>query len=73
MKEIEIQAFYDDETGMWVAENDEIGLATEAESVEVLTYKLQEMVPELVELNNIRVQRPVAFSLTMYRHIHAFA
>lgn len=72
MKEIEINAFYDEDARMWVAENDEIGLATEAESVEVLTYKLKEMIPELVELNNIEVPHPVEFSLITRRKTLAF-
>ena len=33
MKDIEIHAFFDEESGMWVAEYDEIGLATEAGSI----------------------------------------
>ncbi len=73
MKDIEIHAFFDDESGMWVAEYDEIGLATEAGSIDVLTYKLQEMIPELVDLNNIDVPRPVAFSIITHRKTMAFA
>lgn len=63
MKELVIHAFYDDEAKVWVAEHDEIGLSTEAESVEVLTYKLQEIIPELIELNRIEVPYPVEFSI----------
>ena len=73
MGEIIIEAFYDEEARMWVAQHDELGLATEAESVEVLTYKLREMIPDLVELNNVDVPRPVEFSIVTKRTTLAFA
>jgi hypothetical protein len=71
--ELIITVEYDDEARVWVAQNDTLGLATEAETMEVLTYKLQEMIPELVELNNIDVPRPVAFTLVVRRPTVAFA
>ena len=40
---LEIFAEYDKETGAGVARNDELCLATKAETLEVLAYKLQEM------------------------------
>jgi hypothetical protein len=67
MKEIEIHAFFDEEARMWVAEYDDFGLAPEAESIDVLTYKLKEMIPELVDLNNIDVPRPIEFSIVTHR------
>ena len=73
MKDIEIHTFFDEESRVWVAEYDEIGLATEAESIDVLTYKLQEMIPELVDLNKIDIPRPVEFSIITHRKTLAFA
>ena len=73
MDEIVVTALYDEEARVWVATNDELGLATEADSVEVLTYKLQEMIPELVDLNQLDVPRPIRFKLVSERHAMAFA
>jgi hypothetical protein len=61
--ELIVQVEYDEEARVWIAQNDVLGLATEADTMEVLTYKLQEMIPELVDLNRIDVPRPVSFSL----------
>lgn len=71
--ELIVSVEYDDEARVWVAHNDELGLATEADTMEVLTYKLQEMIPELVELNGLQVPRPVAFTLLVRRPAVAFA
>lgn len=47
-----VRAEWDDEAGVWVATSDEVpGLATEAETIEALDAKLQNMVPELLEAN----------------------
>jgi hypothetical protein len=73
MDSIVIRAQYDDDARVWVATNDELGLATEAETIDVLTYKLQQMIPELVSLNKIDVPRPVRFTLVSERHALAFA
>jgi hypothetical protein len=48
-----IEAFWDDEAEVWVASNDELGLVTEAGSLDHLESKLGEMVPELIELNGL--------------------
>ena len=71
--ELTVQVEYDEEARVWIAQNDVLGLATEADTLEVLTYKLQEMIPELVELNEIDVPRPVAFTLVLRRPAIAFA
>ena len=71
--ELIINVEYDEEARVWVAQNDVLGLATEAGTMEVLTYQLQEMIPEFVELNNIDVPRPVAFTLVSRRPAVAFA
>ena len=55
VNDLVIEAQYDEDARVWVAVNDALGLATEAETLDVLTYKLQEMVPELATLNNLGV------------------
>ncbi|MBU0500936.1 MAG: DUF1902 domain-containing protein [Gammaproteobacteria bacterium] len=40
---------------MWIAECDELGLVTEAESYESLTARAWEIAPELAELDGISV------------------
>ena len=51
MKLYEILARWDPEAKVWVAECDDIGLATEAADFEQLMERLRGMVPELVALN----------------------
>ena len=54
-----VQAFWDKDAEVWVATSEDVpGLATEASTIEVLTQKLREMIPELLELNSV-----VPFSL----------
>ena len=71
--ELTIDAYYDDEAKVWLAEHDVLGLATEAESLDVLTYKLQEMIPELATLNGLNYPRPIRFSVVSHRQASAFA
>lgn len=48
-----VQAFWDSEAGVWVAESDDVpGLVTEAPTPQGLLEKLRVLVPELLELNN---------------------
>jgi hypothetical protein len=46
-----------------IANDDTLGLVAEADTVEVLEYKLQELIPELAELNGIDLPRPIRFAL----------
>jgi len=47
-----IQALWDDEAKIWVAESDDVpGLATGAPTLDELISKLIVMIPELLELN----------------------
>ena len=49
-----VEAFWDGEAKVWVATSDDIpGLATEANSLETLTKKLHNMIPELMIANGI--------------------
>ncbi len=73
MESIVIKAVFDDEARVWVASDDTLGLVAEAETVEVLEYKLQELIPELAELNGIELPRPIRFTLVSERTLSAFA
>lgn len=47
-----VRAEWDAEAGVWVATSDDVpGLATEAETIEALSAKLDVLVPELLEAN----------------------
>jgi len=66
-----IQASWDSEAGVWVAESEDVpGLATEADTVERLTEKLRILIPELLEANHLlRGQHPeeISFELISQR------
>lgn len=48
-----VNAFWDPEAQVWVAESEDIpGLVTEAGSLEALTEKLRQIIPELLQLNH---------------------
>ena len=64
----EIRAQWDDEAGVWVAESDDVpGLVAEAGSPKALIQKLQSLIPELLELNGVPVDRPGRFHV-LYQH-----
>lgn len=49
-----VKAAWDQEAKVWVAQSADIeGLATEAGTLEELTFKVLAMIPELVELNGL--------------------
>ncbi len=73
MESLVINASYDEEAQVWVASNDELGLATEAATIDLLEYKLQEMIPELAELNGLDLPRPIRFTLVSTKTSRAFA
>jgi hypothetical protein len=53
---ITVLAFFDAEARVWVAESDDVpGLITEADTVEQLIGKLQVLIPELLEENDVHV------------------
>jgi predicted RNase H-like HicB family nuclease len=62
-----VQASWDREAEVWVAESEDIpGLVTEAETIEALTAKLHQIIPELLELNRIaRVDDRAAISFEL--------
>ena len=50
----QVESFWDAEAKVWVATSTDVpGLATEADTIEALTQKLREIIPELMVLNNI--------------------
>ncbi|MEH2049827.1 DUF1902 domain-containing protein [Nostoc sp.] len=51
---LKVQAFWDKDAEVWVATSEDVpGLVTEASTIESLTEKLREMIPELLILNQI--------------------
>lgn len=59
-----IRAEWDDEAGVWVATSDDVpGLATEADTLEALSAKLDVMVPELLDANGYPGGNEVPFEL----------
>ena len=52
-----VTAQWDEEARVWVAQSDDVpGLVTEAESESKLIEKLRSMVPELLDLNKVRIE-----------------
>ena len=69
-KVLHVQADWDSEASVWVATSDDVpGLATEAETIEVLTEKLRTLIPELLEVNMVPSdpRQEVVFELTSHR------
>ncbi|WIM05410.1 MAG: DUF1902 domain-containing protein [Candidatus Nitricoxidivorans perseverans] len=59
-----IRAEWDDEASVWVATSDDVpGLATEADTLEVLSAKLESLVPELLDANGQEGGTEVPFEL----------
>ena len=50
-----VTVLHDPEDGMWIAECDEIGLVTEAETYEKLTGRVWEIAPEIAVENGFAV------------------
>ncbi len=48
-RSINVQAFWDDEASVWVASAEDVGLVTEAATVEELRAKLPSMAADLLE------------------------
>lgn len=64
IKALFVRAEWDDEANVWVATSDDVpGLATEADTLEQLSQKLDVMVPELLEANDYSCEPQIAFEL----------
>jgi len=63
-----VRAEWDDQAKVWVATSDDIpGLATEAQTMEDLSAKLEVLIPELLELNGCQDTGEVPFELLARR------
>lgn len=60
----EIEAFWDDEAGVYVARNDELGITTESNSLDLLWEKLRIMASEAFELGDATTMP--AFDLVLH-------
>jgi predicted RNase H-like HicB family nuclease len=50
----QVSAFWDKEAAVWVATSEDIpGLATEANTIEALSQKLRDIVPDLLVSNHV--------------------
>ncbi len=59
-----ILADWDAEAGVWVATSEDIpGLATESDTLEALSDKLQYLVPELLHANGVEVDGEITYEL----------
>lgn len=53
-KPLLVHAAWDDEAGVWVATSDDVpGLVTESKTIEALMVKLESMIPDLFEANDL--------------------
>jgi len=67
---LRIQALWDPEAEVWVAESPDIpGLATEAATLEDLVGKLSVMVLELLEENEVALEPPIELHLEAVRSL----
>ena len=59
-----IRAEWDEEGAVWVATSDDVpGLATEAATMEALSDKLGDLVPEMLALNGYAVAGEIAYKV----------
>lgn len=59
-----VRAEWDDHARVWVATSDDVpGLATEADTLEALSSKLEGLIPELLDLNGLPDGAEVPFEL----------
>jgi Domain of unknown function (DUF1902) len=66
-----IDATWDVEAQVWVATSeDSLGLVTESPTIELLTQKLRQLIPELIQLNQLLptdFQGTIGFELISHR------
>ena len=67
----QVSAFWDEEAAVWVATSEDVpGFATEADTIEALSQKLRDMVPDLLLSNHVissDYAGAIAVQLTSYR------
>ncbi|PSB27785.1 DUF1902 domain-containing protein [Stenomitos frigidus] len=50
----QVDAVWDNDASVWVATSDDVpGLATEADTIEALSRKLRDLIPDLLVLNHV--------------------
>ena len=59
MKEYLINLFWDDEASVWCAVCDEIPIALESESLDLLIERVRIATPEILELNENNSENPM--------------
>ena len=64
MNEYNILLYWDDEAGVWIAENDDIPMALESVSLDDLINRVKIATPELLELNG-RTNRNIELHFKM--------
>jgi hypothetical protein len=63
-KPLQVRAFFDADAKVWVAESDDVpGLATEAQSMDLLIEKLKTLIPELLAENGLASSGDIPFRL----------
>jgi hypothetical protein len=73
MDDLVFKAVYDEEAQVWLVSDVTLGIVTEAETLEVLEYKLQTMIPEFADLNGVVLPHPIKFSIHAEEANVAFA
>ena len=59
-----VRAEWDDEAKVWVATSDDVpGLVTEAETMEILSSKLEIMIPELLAENGFPDKNEISYEV----------
>ena len=66
-----IRLIWDEESGVWIATNDEIPVALEADSVDVLIERVRRAIPELIEMNHL--QMPKSLYFLAEKHVEVLA
>ena len=65
--EYQVKIEYDSEAAVWIATSENVvGLVLESESLDELTKKVLDAVPELVELNKLPKYQTINFSMNRY-------
>jgi Domain of unknown function (DUF1902) len=66
-----VRAEWDDDAKVWVATSDDIGLVTEAASIEALREKIPAMVGDLLEGENLLRDLPIEIIAHTHTRIRA--
>lgn len=58
--ELAIDLLWDKEANVWVATSEDLCLALESDSIEVLIERVKLAAPELLFLNKVSIQKPIS-------------